>query len=124
MVEVLIKNTFLTAEVMLDGDTERLDEIDDGLLLDEDPRLSLLLAEYFTRNLWHDVCEIRVRRADVRVSWALVPGTWNHTMRAKVLLPRIIADQNRRPSLYLSKLEVVRYEMTKPSTVPNLNGCV
>ena len=34
---------------------------------------------------------------------------------------RTIADQNPRPPLYFSKLEVVRYEMTKPSTVPNVN---
>lgn len=56
--------------------------------------------------------------------YGYIPGTWNHTIREKVLLPRMIADQNRRPSLYLSKLEVVRYEMTKPSTVPNLNGYI
>ena len=123
MVQVLVKNAFLTTEVVFYGDAERLDEIDDGLLLDEDPRLSLLLADRLARNLWHDVWGVRVRRVDVTV-YGRVPGTWNHTMRPKVLLAKIIADQNRRPSLYLSKLEVVRYEITKPSTVPNLNGYV
>lgn len=49
-----------------------------------------------------------------------VPGTWNHTVRAKVRLASTICDHNRLPSLYRSKLEVVRYDMTKPNTVPTL----
>ena len=61
MVEVLIVNTCLSAEVMFGGDSERLDEIDDGLLLDEDPNLSLLLAEGISGILWHDICEMRIR---------------------------------------------------------------
>ena len=93
MVEILVVNTFLTAEVMFDGDPERLDEVDNGLFLDEGPRPSLLFTECLSGNLWHVVCETRVRRVGVS-SWTLVPGTWNHTRRAKVLLPRIIADQN------------------------------
>ena len=77
MVEIFVENAFLTAEVMFDGGAERLDEIDDGLLLDEDPSLSLLLAEGISGNLWHDVCETRVRWADVTVPgrWYLARGT-------------------------------------------------
>ena len=34
----------------------------------------------------------------------------------------MICDQYLRPSLYLSKLDVVLYEITKPSTVPRLQA--
>ncbi len=47
-------------------------------------------------------------------------GMWNQTALDIVLLARMICDQYLRPSLYLSKLDVVLYEMTKPSTVPTL----
>ena len=65
MVEILVENTFLTAEVMFDGDAECLDEIEYGLLLNEDPRPSLLLAECISGDVRHEICETRVRRACV-----------------------------------------------------------
>jgi hypothetical protein len=58
---------------------------------------------------------IRNRHSDK----SLLPGTWNHTLRAKVRALQMIVDQYLRPSLYLSNEEEVRYEITKPSTVPN-----
>lgn len=49
-----------------------------------------------------------------------VPGTWNQIILANVRLEYMICDQYFRPSLYLSKLEVVLYEIMKPTMVPML----
>ena len=64
MVEVLVENAFLAAEVVLDGDAKCLDEVDDGLLLEEDPCLSLLNTIFLSRNIRHDIFEMRVRWVD------------------------------------------------------------
>ena len=116
MVEILVENPIFTTKVVLNGDCECLDKIDDGLLLNERPRLPPFITGGIFGDLWSHTCETKV--GCVVASWldtrtwhfffSNVSGTWNHTMRAKVLLPKIIADHNRRPSLYLSKLEVVR----------------
>ena len=65
MIKVLVENAFLATEVVFDGGTECLDEIDDGLLLEEDPRLSLLYTVCLSRNFWHHIFETRVRQAHV-----------------------------------------------------------
>ena len=51
-----------------------------------------------------------------------VPGTWNQINLAIVRVAYTICDQYLRPSLYLSKLDVVLYEITKPRTVPMLRA--
>lgn len=48
------------------------------------------------------------------------PGTWNQINLDIVRVANTICDQYLRPSLYLSKLDVVLYEITKPRTVPRL----
>ena len=53
MIKVLVENAFLTTEVVFDGGAECLDEIDHGLLLEEDPSLSLLFTVCLSRNFWH-----------------------------------------------------------------------
>ena len=49
-----------------------------------------------------------------------LPGTWNQINLAIVREAKTICDQYLRPSLYLSKADVVLYEITKPRTVPRL----
>ncbi len=51
-----------------------------------------------------------------------VPGTWNQINLDNVRVAYTICDQYLRPSLYLSKLDVVLYEITKPRTVPMLQA--
>ena len=92
MVEVLVENSLLTAEVVFDGDAERLDKVDDGLFLKDDPCLSLLIAECISGNLWHDICEIRVRRQILQFMGA---GTWHVEPHDASKSPA--AEDDRRP---------------------------
>jgi hypothetical protein len=64
-----------------------------------------LIAVFFSTN-------VRALRRSMGVpspsGAGMVSGTWNQTVRAKVREARMICDQSFRPSLYRSKLEVVR----------------
>ena len=53
-----------------------------------------------------------------------VPGTWNQINLAIVRVAYTICDQYWRPSLYLSKLDVVLYEITKPRTISMLRATI
>ena len=93
VVEVLVENAFLTTEVVLDGDAECLDEIDDGLLLEEGPRLSLLYAVCLSRDIWHDIFGTRVRRAAATL--LMGAHTWHVEPHDTRKSPA--AEDNRRP---------------------------
>ena len=93
MIKVLVENTFLATEVMFDGDAERLDEIDDGLLLEEDPRLSVFRTGRLSRNLWHDIYGARVRRANLNS--LMGAHTWHVEPHDASKCPA--AQDNRRP---------------------------
>ena len=101
MVEILVENPIFTAKVVLNGDSERLDKIDDSLLLNERPRLPPFIAGGIFGDLWSHTCETKV--GCVVASW-LDTRTWHFFFfkRVRHVEPHdasesSAAKDNRRP---------------------------
>ena len=103
MVEVLVEKAFFTTEVVLDGGGECLDEINDGLLFEEDPRLSFLYTVRLSRDAWHDIFETWVRRAGVTSSMGA--HTWHVEPHDASKSPAAQDDRGPEPTTLVVPLE-------------------
>ena len=124
VVEILVVNALLATEVVLDGDSKRLDEINDGLLLKESHRPSLFFAGGLSWNLGHHICETRGQAGGCSVTlnsahtWYMKPYDASKCPAAK---------DDRRPVLttFVVPFEAgggaVRDDETEDSTQSKLN---